>query len=300
MVTIEKGDGFVWRDKKLNFDVVELGICGTSKWRCPKGHCSIWGNLGAESRRCHWIQTKGTVLRTVAVLFRAWYHSLDQKDHFSRHQGMDRNSSILCYSFTASFYPLELSLLIILICFCFNCFSGSLFTPGWNLQIPRCHLPPRLCPQKTADWTRPFPHWVQVFPLTLLCPVSPADATKPTSLLHPCPSLGFPIWSQGFGFSLRSLFFLSFSKHPYTTFPISVSPWLPVIIWGFQLPGQDHIFNEMELWKCSRKGTGCDIRQRDMILNLCANDATVNYLQHYLQIMWLEHVSTWDLVKWWK
>ena len=60
---------------------------------------------------------------------------------------MSRNSSILCFSFTASFYPSELSLLIILICFCFNCFSGSLFTPGWGLQIPRCHS--ALYPQKT-------------------------------------------------------------------------------------------------------------------------------------------------------
>lgn len=70
-----------------------------------------------------------------------------KKTIFSRHQEIDRNSSILCFSFTASFYPLEISLLIILICFCFNCFSGLLFTSGWNMQIP---LPlPLLCPQTT-------------------------------------------------------------------------------------------------------------------------------------------------------
>lgn len=61
---------------------------------------------------------------------------------------MDGNSSILCFSYTASLYPSEQSLLIILICFCFNCFSGSLFTPGWGLQIPCCHSP-LLYPQKT-------------------------------------------------------------------------------------------------------------------------------------------------------
>lgn len=134
---------------------------------------------------------------------------------------MDRNSSILCYSFTASFYPLELSLLIILICFCFNCFSGSLFTPGWNLQIPRCH-PPRLCPQKAADWTRPSPHWVQVISTTSLPIVPsrchPAGTTKPTSLLCPCPGLGFPIWSQGFGFSFEIFFSSHFLNIP-TRFP---------------------------------------------------------------------------------
>lgn len=170
-VNTEKGEGFAWRDEKLNFDAVELGICGTSTWRCPKGHCRVWGNSGTVSRRCHWIQTRGTVLRTVAVLFRAWYHSLDQKDHFSRHQGMDRNSSILCYSFSGPFYPLELSLLIILICFCFNCFSGSLFIPGWNLQIPRGYLA-MLVPTEGCWFDRTLPTLSpgDQYPFSAQCP----------------------------------------------------------------------------------------------------------------------------------
>ena len=128
-------------DEKFSFNEVELEIWQTLKWRWSIGLCPVQGNVVAESWRYHWVQTRGTVLRTVSVLFRVWPHSLDQKDCFSRHQGMNGNSSILCFSFTASFYPSEQSLLIILICFCFNCFSGSLFTPAWGLQTPRCHCP---------------------------------------------------------------------------------------------------------------------------------------------------------------
>lgn len=62
-----------------------------------------------------------------------------KKTVFLRHQEIDRNSPILCFSFTVSFCPLELSLLIILICFCFNCFSGSLFNLGWKMPTPCCH-----------------------------------------------------------------------------------------------------------------------------------------------------------------
>lgn len=233
------------KDEELNFDAREIGICGTSRWRCPIGYCPIQGNSGAESSRYHWIQSKGTVLRTVAVLFRAQYHSLDQKDHFSRHQGMGRNSWILCFSFPASFYPLELSLLIILICFCFNCFSGSLFTPGWNLQIPRCHTP-SLCPQKTAHWTRPSSHRVQVIGNASL-PSVPSDVDKQRRYKRWNPPLSFVLaqlklsnMEPRIWIFLWDLSFLSFSKHSYTMLPTPAPPWLPVSIWGCQLPGQDH------------------------------------------------------------
>lgn len=135
MVKTEKRTGFLEEDEEFNSDELELEIHRTTKWRCLIGLCSAQSNVVAESWRYHWIQTGGTVLRTVSVLFRVRSHSLDLKDCFSRHQGMNGNSSILCFSFTASFYPSELSLLIILICFCFNCFFGSLFTPVWGLQI---------------------------------------------------------------------------------------------------------------------------------------------------------------------
>lgn len=137
--TEKKKAGFLEEDEKFNLDELELKIHRTPKWRCPIGLCLVQDSVVADSWRYHWIQTKGTVPRTVSVLFRVWYHSLDLKDCFSRHQGMNRNSSILCFHFTTSFYPSELSLLIIRICFCFNCFFGSLFTPAWDLQIPCCH-----------------------------------------------------------------------------------------------------------------------------------------------------------------
>lgn len=91
------------------------------------------------------IQIRGTELRTVSVFLRVWYHSLNSRDCFSRHQGLSRNSSILCFSFTASFYPSERSLLIILICFCFHCFSVY---P--RLGLTDTALPPHsYCSQKT-------------------------------------------------------------------------------------------------------------------------------------------------------
>lgn len=97
------------------------------------------------------------------VSFRVWYHCLDQNDCFPRHQAIVRNSSILCFSLTASFAPLEPSLLIILICFCFHCFSGSLFTLGWDRQIPRSPpLPIPVPTTDTADWSRPHCPWGQV------------------------------------------------------------------------------------------------------------------------------------------
>lgn len=115
---------------------------------------------------------------------------------------------------------MELSLLIILICFCFNCFSGSLFTPRWNLQIPRCH-PQHLRPQKAADWTRPSP--IEVISTACLPRVPsrhpPSAATTSTSLLCPCPGLGSPIWSQGFGFSLEIFFSSHFLNIPTQHFP---------------------------------------------------------------------------------
>lgn len=188
---------------------------------------------------------------------------------FSRHQGMNRNGSTLWFSFTASSYPSELSLLIILICFCFNCFSGWLFTPGWGLQIPCCHS--ALYPQKTLLIEEKLP------------PLSPGDqqcsppgvpssnhqaelaqGMKPTSLLCPCPGLSSPMWNQlfvGLGVFFWDLFFLSFSKHAYTIFDISAHPWLPVLIWGFQFSNQGHRFNKLELWKHSRKVMGCELRQ---------------------------------------
>lgn len=144
MVKTEKRTGFLEKDEEFNSDELELEIYRTTKCRHLIGLCSVQSNVVAESWRYYWIQSGGTVLRTVSILFRVRSHSLDLKDCFSRHQGMNGNSSILCFTFTASFYPSELSLLIILICFCFNCFFGSLFTPVWGLQIT-CSCAHRRC-----------------------------------------------------------------------------------------------------------------------------------------------------------
>lgn len=226
---------------------MELEICRTSKWRRPIDRCPIWGNSVAESRRHHWIQTRGTVLRTVSVLFRVWYHSLDQKDCFSRHQGMDRNSSILCFSFNASFYPSELSLLIILICFCFNCFSGSMFTPGWGLQIPCCHSL-LLRPQKTCWLDKTLlllsPGDQQRFSTQCFQQAELAQEMKPTSFHCPCLGLDSPIWSQWFGFYLRSFFSSHFLNIP-TQFFIFLSLLGYQALLGFQLPNQDHKFDKL-------------------------------------------------------
>lgn len=69
----------------------------------------------------------------------------------------------------------------------------------------------------------------------------PAKEMKPTTLLRPCPDLGSPMWNQLFvGLFFGDLFLLPFSKHPYTIFDVSALPWLPVLIWDFQFPSQDH------------------------------------------------------------
>lgn len=108
----------------------------------------IWGwGWAAEFRRGPWSPNQSP-WGAFSLSPRVWSYSLDRKDCFSRHQGIDRNSSTFCLNFTASFYPSERSLLIIRICFCFNCFSGSLFTQSGPCRAQEGPLPGP-SPQKT-------------------------------------------------------------------------------------------------------------------------------------------------------
>ena len=182
-----------------------------------------------------------------------WYHSLNSRDCFSRHQGLSRNSSILCFSFTASFYPSERSLLIILICFCFHCFSVY---P--RLGLTDTALPPHsYCSQKTQmigqELSALSPRDQQCFPTWRSQQHPPSRAStrdethySPSSLPRLRLSNVEPIiCGVGFFFFFEISFFSHFPfpsliSHPYTIFDVSVLLWVPVLIWGFQFPNRDH------------------------------------------------------------